>query len=132
MRGINNVFLAGHLGQDPELRTTGNGRTLCKISLATNRSVREGEGWKQVTDWHRVVLWERDAETCAKYCRKGSAVGVEGELRVNTWTDATGERRSKVEVVGKRLHLLGKASEGSSRAPVQQAKPEPTEHTIPF
>jgi single-strand DNA-binding protein len=117
MRGINHVFLVGHVGQNPELRTTANGRTLCRFSLATNRPVKHGEGWKQETDWHRIVLWERDAELAVRYATKGSPVGIEGELRTSSWTDQAGVRQSRIEVVGRKLHLLSKGRTAEDRTP---------------
>lgn len=133
MRGINRVFLVGHVGQDPELRTTANGRTLCDVSLATNRSTRDGESWKQVTDWHRVVFWEKQAEICGRFVRKGTPIGVEGELRLESWTDRSGMRRTRTKVVGTRLHLLGKPNREQA-APIAEATTEPSTEaqSIPF
>ncbi len=109
MRGINHVFLVGRAGQDPEPRTTANGRTLCQLSLATNRPVKSGDSWTSETDWHRVVLWERNAEIASQFVQKGSSVGIEGELRVSKWTDKEGVRRSRTEIHARRLHLLGRS-----------------------
>ena len=135
MRGINHVFLVGRAGQDPEPRTTANGRTLCQLSLATNRPVKNGDGWSSETDWHRVVLWERNAEIASQFVQKGSSVGIEGELRVSKWTDKDGVRRSRTEIHARRLHLLGSSkhrvspSEPAS-SPAAEAAAERT--SIPF
>lgn len=132
MRGINHVFLVGHVGQDPELRTTANGRTLCRLSLATNRRVRDGEGWKELTDWHRIVFWEKNAELCQQYVRKGAAIGVEGELRMDSWTDTSGARRSRNEVFGQRLHFLGKSNRAPTASPPTAPEGGEPEAAIPF
>ena len=123
MRGINHVFLVGHVGQDPELRSTANGRTLCNLSLATNRRTRQGDDWVDTTDWHRVTLWERDAETAARFVRKGRAIGVEGELRLSTWTDAAGQRHSRTEITGRRLHLIGRNPDSDAASSTPAAAP---------
>ncbi len=141
MRGLNSIILIGHAGHDPELRHTPNGRTLCNLRIATKRATRQGEAWVDVTDWHRVTLWEKDADICAQYVKKGRLVGVEGELRTETWTDASGEKRSRVVVHGKRLHLMGgKATEDSPRPshsaervhPAFAAAPDADMQGIPF
>lgn len=108
MRGMNHVVLFGHIGHHPELRTTPNGRRVCDVRIATNRPVRQGDSWSEVTDWHQVVLWERDAERCARFIKKGDPLGIEGELRQERWTDASGQKRVKMKVHARRLHLLGK------------------------
>jgi single-strand DNA-binding protein len=132
MRGINHVFLVGHVGQDPESRSTANGRTLCQLSLATNRSVKSGETWTSETDWHRVVLWERNAEIASQYVRKGSSVGIEGELRVSKWTDKDGVRRSRTEVYARRLHLMGKKRDVGALGDASSAGASGTDPSLPF
>lgn len=139
MRGINHVILFGHLGATPELRTTPNGRAVCDLSLATNRPVKSDDGWRETTDWHRVTLWEREAEMAARLLSKGSAVGIEGQLRTDSWEDrATGQKRYRTYVVGHKLHLLGgRAAEATPdagtaerSAPLAHAAVE--EEEIPF
>jgi single-strand DNA-binding protein len=135
MRGINHVVLVGRAGQDPEPRTTANGRTLCQLSLATNRPVKNGDGWDSETDWHRVVLWERNAEIASQFVQKGSSVGIEGELRVSKWTDKDGVRRSRTEVHARRLHLLGKSRNSTGASAAESDSPadgSPQRASIPF
>jgi len=139
MRGMNKVILIGNVGGTPELRTTQNGRTVATVSLATNRAVKSGDGWTQTADWHRVTLWERDAEFVGKYVDKGSPIAIEGELRYDNWTDPQGNKRWRTDIVGRRVHLLGKPSDATTapRAPQQEhpafaAESTDTTATIPF
>lgn len=105
MRGINHVILFGLLGHDVELRTTPNGKSVTELRLATNHAVKKDEGWVEVADWHRVTLWDSQAELAAKLLKKGTPVGVEGELRTETWTDSAEQKHSKTYIMGRRLHL---------------------------
>ena len=106
MRGINKVFLLGHVGQDPVVRQTSSGKSVCELSIATNRSVRTGETWMEEADWHRIRLWDQRAEVALRYITRGSAIAVEGQLRTDTWTDAQQVRHTKSYVLVDQLHLL--------------------------
>jgi single-strand DNA-binding protein len=106
MQGINQVVLMGRLGATPELQTTESGRQICRMRLATNQRKPDGESWTNVTLWHSVTLWERQAETAAKHLQVGDLVAVEGQLVPRTWTDPDGNRRRRVDVVGKKLHFV--------------------------
>lgn len=134
MRGINHVTLVGHAGTDPEVRTTPKGETLTKLRLATNHGVQRDGVWVQETDWHDVELWGKQAETAARFVRKGEVVGIEGGLRVQTWTDKEGQHRKKVIVRATRLHLMGRPKPGPAtvEAPVGSATPAPVDASIPF
>lgn len=128
MRGINRVFIMGHLGHTPELRTTPRGIATCELNIATNRSRKEGEDWVDETEWHRVVLWEQRAETAARYLTKGGAVAVEGRLRTESWDDKqTGQKRQRTVIVGEQLHLLG----GGRDRPSPDARPATQQATAP-
>ena len=83
MAGINKVIIVGHLGNDPEIRTMPNGDAVANISVATSESWNDrntGER-REVTEWHRIVFYRRQAEICGEYLRKGSQVYVEGRLK---------------------------------------------------
>lgn len=116
MSGINKVILVGNLGQDPEIRYIPNGTAVCTLSLATSETWRDkqtGEN-KELTEWHRVVLWGKVAEVAAEYLRKGSKVYIEGALRTQKWKDDAGNDRYTTEVVvsGNKgtMQMLGNAS----------------------
>jgi single-strand DNA-binding protein len=114
MRGINKVIICGRLGHDPELRTTPKGASVSEIRLATNRPVREGDGWSDVADWHRIKLWGKAAEHCQKLASKGDVIAIEGELRTEQWTVREGKKRSKVVVHSWRFEFVGRTQSGRS------------------
>ena len=95
---INKVTLVGNLGRKPEARQAGSS-TVCELNLATTSRVKRGENWEDLTEWHRVVLWGRDAENAAKYLDKGRQVYVEGRLQTRKWQDQSGQDRYSTEVV---------------------------------
>ena len=108
MADLNKVFLMGRLTFDPELRRTPNGTAVTELRMAINRawSGRDGER-REEASFIDVTVWDRQAETCCQYLRKGSAIHVEGSLRVDTWDDkTTGEKRSKIRVYADRVQFL--------------------------
>ena len=116
MPGINKVFLLGNLGQDPSLKHTASGKTLCRFSLATSRAFRRGEAWEELTDWHDIVVWDQQAERLARRLMKGSSCLVEGRLAPRTWEDQEGRKRRVVDVVAERVVVLPSASARRSKA----------------
>jgi single-strand DNA-binding protein len=81
MKSLNRVFLMGHLGGAPELRTSKNGNPYTRLRLATNKFMAKEDGTKDTkTDWHSVFVWGDDANRCAEYLRTGALVFVEGSL----------------------------------------------------
>lgn len=114
MAGLNKVFLIGNLTRDPELRYTPAGAPVSDLGLATNRvyNTKEGER-REETLFVDVTVWNRDAENCCQYLRKGSLVHVEGALRMESWDDKnTGEKRTKIKVVAERVQFLDSKREG--------------------
>jgi len=104
MGTMNKVLLIGRLGRDPEERTTAGGTRVSNFSLATDSS-RGGNGDK-ITEWHRIVVFGKVAETCNQYLRKGRLVCVEGSLQTRSWEKPPGEKHSRTEVVGSRITFL--------------------------
>lgn len=85
---MNKVIVMGNLGQDVELKSTPNGTSVANFSIATNERWKDKEGKQQErTEWHNVVVWGKQAESCSKYLSKGSKVLVEGSLKTNSWED---------------------------------------------
>ena len=117
-KGVNRVTLVGNLGQDPEVRYLPNGGAVTNITLATSESWRDkqtGES-KEVTEWHRVVLFGKLAEVAGEYLRKGSQVYIEGQLKTRKWQDQGGQDRYTTEVVvnvGGTMQMLGGRQGGS-------------------
>ena len=94
-RGVNKVTLIGNLGNDPEVRYSGNGNAVANVSLATAESSRDKDSGEQQerTEWHRVVFFGRLAEIVSEYLHKGSQIYVEGRLQTNKWQDKEGNDR---------------------------------------
>jgi single-strand DNA-binding protein len=112
MADLNKVFLMGRLTFDPELRYTPSGSAVTDLRMATSRSWmgKDGER-KEETLFIDVTVWDRQAENCCQYLRKGSGVHIEGALKMDTWDDkTTGEKRSKIRVQADRVQFLDRRS----------------------
>ncbi|WP_419852289.1 single-stranded DNA-binding protein [Actinobacillus pleuropneumoniae] len=121
MAGINKVIIVGHLGNGPEMRTMPNGEAVANISVATSESWTDkttGER-REVTEWHRIVFYRRQAEVVGQYLHKGSQVYVEGRLRTRKWQDQNGQDRYTTEIQGDVLQMLGGRNNGTSPTPTQ-------------
>lgn len=125
MAGVNKVIIVGRLGNEPEMRTMPNGEAVANISVATSESWTDkntGER-REVTEWHRVIFYRRQAEVCGEYLHKGSQVYIEGRLKTRKWLDQSGQDRYTTEIQGDVLQMLGdpKPMQTPVHAP---AKPE--------
>jgi single-strand DNA-binding protein len=129
MADLNKVFLMGRLTFDPELRRTPGGSAVTELRLATSRTWagRDGER-REETLFIDVTVWDRQAETCCQYLRKGSAVHVEGYLKMDTWEDKnTQEKRSKVKVQADRVQFLDSRRSDGGGGPDDEMAPQPRE-----
>lgn len=116
MASVNKVILVGNLGQDPELRHTQNGTAVCTLNIATTDVRMEGGQRQEKTEWHRVIVWQKQAENCAKYLAKGRSVFIEGRLQTRSWDDQQGQKRYTTEIVAQNVQFLGGgAASGASR-----------------
>ena len=108
MADLNKVFLMGRLTFDPELRRTPSGTAVADLRMATTRSWTGKDGERrEETLFIDVTVWDRQAENCCQFLRKGSGIHVEGSLKVDTWDDKnTGEKRSKIRVTADRVQFL--------------------------
>ena len=157
MANLNKVMLMGNLTRDPEVRYTPKGTAVAELGLAINRvySAENGEK-REETTFVDVTLWGRTAEIAGEYLKKGRPVFIEGRLQLDTWDDKqTGQKRSKLKVVGEGMQLLGSRGGGGEGGgggggepsggapqsrparPPQQKPPadpdlEPEEDDIPF
>ena len=112
---LNKVILIGNLGQDPEARFTPQGTAVCNLSVATNESWKDQNGEMQDrTEWHRVVMYGRMAETATEYMKKGQMVYVEGRLNTREWEDQNQIKRRTTEIRCDNFTMLGKRSDPSS------------------
>lgn len=99
--GVNKVILLGHLGQDPEIKYTASQMAVGKFSIATKERKKDSESgqWTDHTEWHRIVVFGKQAEFCGNFLSKGRQVYVEGRLRTNKWQDKDGNNRYTTEVI---------------------------------
>ena len=119
MPSYNLVILMGHLTREPELRTTPNGTAICNIGIAINRNWKDqnGNNQSEVT-YVDVTVFQRSAEYCARYLRKGSAVMVEGRLHLEQWEDRNGGgKRSRLSVVANAIRMIGDPNNQQTQQP---------------
>jgi len=115
MASVNKVILIGNLGKDPEIRTTPQGTSLARFSVATTSTWKDTSGAKQErTEWHDVVAWERLAQICGEYLHKGKMVYVEGSLQTRSWEDQNGQKRYRTEVKANNVVMLSPKTDRAS------------------
>lgn len=103
MGSLNSVTILGNLGKDPDLKTIPSGKSVANFSLATREFVKDGQ---DRTEWHNIVVWDKQAENAAKYLKKGSAALVQGRLQTRSWETDTGEKRYSTEIVAQNIQFL--------------------------
>jgi single-strand DNA-binding protein len=149
---VNKVILVGRLGRDPETRYTGAGQAVCNFSLATDETFKDRSGERQKrTEWHKIVVWAKQAEIAQQYLKKGSLIYLEGRIQSREWNDKEGQKRTSFEIVATNFRMLGSKSDStgggarSAAAPAgnfeadapappaeDQSGPEVTDEDIPF
>jgi len=124
---LNKVFLIGNLTRDPELRYTGSGKAVCNFDLAVNQSYKDAASneTKKDTLFIKISVWNKMAEVCAEYLKKGSKVLVEGRLRMEKW-ESEGKTRTKIDVQAQRVQFLS-ARGAAPGEPVPEVPEEPEE-----
>lgn len=122
-RGINKVIIIGNLGADPEVRYSQTGQAIANITVATSESWtdKQTNEKKELTEWHRVVIYQRLAEIAGEYLRKGSKVYIEGRLRTRKWQDQQGVERYTTEIVANELQMLDGRGETANQSSNSQA-----------
>jgi len=129
MASFNKVLLIGNLTKDPELRYTPQGTAVVNLRLAVNRKFKDrNQELKEEVCFINAVVWNKQAETCNQYLRKGSPVLVEGRLQSRSWEDSSGQKRNTIEVRAERVQFLGT---GSHPAKVEHSVEHPAEAEEP-
>ena len=122
MASVNKVILIGNLGKDAELRYTPGGAAVSTFSLATTEVWNDKNQQRQEkTEWHRVVLWGKTAESLQEYLTKGKQIYVEGRLQTRSWDDKDGNKRYTTEIRGDRVVLLGGGGGGGGARQMQRS-----------
>ncbi|HSJ25505.1 MAG TPA: single-stranded DNA-binding protein [Longimicrobiales bacterium] len=112
-RSLNKVMLIGNVGSEPEIRTTGGGTKLAKVSLATNRTFNDRSGQRQEkTEWHRLTFWDRLADLVEQYVKKGDRIYVEGRIEYSQTEDDKGNQRFWTDIVVQEMLMLGSGPGG--------------------
>ena len=107
-RSVNKVILVGNLGRDAELRYTPGGAAVATLNMATTEVWNDKGGQRQEkTEWHRIVLWGKQAESLQEYLTKGKQIYVEGRLQTRQWDDKDGNKKYTTEIKADRITLLG-------------------------
>ena len=120
MASLNNVQLIGRLGAAPELRYTTTNKAVASLSVATSEQWTDQAGQKQErTEWHKVVVWDKQAENCERYLQKGQQVFVEGKITTRKWQDKDGQDRYTTEIVARNVIFLSQPA-GSEGRPRQE------------
>ena len=144
MGSVNKAILVGNLGRDAEMRFTAGGTPVATVSLATTDRYTDRDGQKREdTQWHRIVIWGKTAESLHEYLTKGKQIYVEGRLQTRQWDDKDGNKRYTTEIRGDRIVLLGGGMGGGggrqqprSAGPSEEHMIEPgaelTDDDIPF
>jgi single-strand DNA-binding protein len=123
MASMNKVLIMGNLGGDPEFSITQGGQPVCHFNVATNDTWTDKTGNRQErTEWHRVVVWGRQAEQCNQYLRKGRTVFVEGRIQSRNWEDKQGQKRTTVEINASNVQFIGGSGPGggAGRGPMDE------------
>ena len=114
---VNKAILVGRLGRDPETRYTSAGQAVCNYTLATDETYKDRSGERQKrTEWHRIVVWGKQAEIAQQYLHKGSLIFVEGRIQTRQWDDREGQKRTTMEIVATNFRMLGGRGEGGMAA----------------
>jgi len=141
---VNKVILIGRLGKDPEIRSTPQGTTVAKFTIATDERFTDRNGEKQErTEWHNITAWSKLAEICGQYLKKGKLVYIEGSLRTESWEDKdTKQKRYRTEIVAQNMQMLdrkgdeggggGGSYSGAKRGPSASQEPPEDDEEVPF
>jgi single-strand DNA-binding protein len=113
---LNKAIIIGNLTRDPELTAIPSGNKVCKFGVATNRVWKDKNGARQeATNYHNVVVWGRQGETCAQYLKRGQQVMIEGRIETRSWEDkSSGEKKYRTEIIADRVQFGAKQGGGTS------------------
>ena len=124
MQDLNSVFIIGRMTRNSELKYTNTGYAILNISIASNRSVKRDEEWKDEVSFFQCVLFGKRAESLAEYLIKGKQIAISGSLQQDRWENNEGQKRSVVKIIVDKVQFIGgKKQEATRAAPVAQAEP---------
>ena len=122
-RSLNKVQLIGNLGADPEIRSTTSGTQVATLSIATSRRWNDRQGQQQEkTEWHRVVCWDKLAEICERFLKRGDRIYVEGSIEYRQWEGQDGQTKYTTEIRARELIMLGGRDGGGDQSRPQSSR----------
>ena len=128
---LNKAQLIGHLGADPESRFMTSGNAVANLSVATNESWRSAEGdIKDKTEWHKVVIYGKKAETATEFMKKGQLVYIEGRLQTRSWEDKDKVKRYTTEILCDNFTMLGRKGDDAGSSSSEKASDQ--DDDLPF
>ena len=117
MASVNKAIIVGNLGKDPEVRFTQSGQAMARFSVATTDTWMDRENSRQErTEWHNIVVWGKQAETCGQYLSKGRQVYIEGRIQTRKFEDREGKERYFTEINAQQVTFLGSRDGGGTRS----------------
>ena len=108
MASVNRVILVGNLGKDPEVSYAPSGVQVAKFSVATTDSYKKDDEWINKTEWHNIILFNKQADFAGQYIKKGNSVYIEGKIQTRSWDDDSGQKKYMTEIVGNLIKNLTK------------------------
>lgn len=120
MASINKVILVGRLGKDPEVKYAPSGIQIATFSIATSENIKRGDNWEEKTEWHNIVLFNKQAEYAGEHLKKGNMVYLEGKIQTRSWEDDKGMKRYKTDIVGNMFKNLSPRNEGAGQGQYNQ------------
>lgn len=128
MSSVNRVFLIGRLGKDPEIKYIYSGKCVCNFSIATGENWTNKAGEKQSsTEWHRITIWDKQAENCGEYLKKGSRCCVEGKIKTRSYEDKQGVKKYVTEIIADQVTFLS-----SKNSEATHEEQQPDDGDVPF
>jgi single-strand DNA-binding protein len=121
---LNKCMIIGNVGRDPEMRYTPNGSAVTSFSVAVSRQWTGQEGLQKETEWFNVVAWNKLAELCSQYVKKGSSVYVEGRMQTHSWDGTDGQKHYKTELIAQTVTFLDSKASGTGQRPTEGAAGE--------
>jgi len=129
---MNKVLLIGNLTRDPELSTIPNGTSVCKFGIAVNRRFANADGQRDV-DFFNIVAWRALGENCGKFLKKGSKVGVAGQIQTRTYHAQDGSKRYVTEIIADEVEFLTPKTSGGSNDGFDGGEMTPvSDDSLPF
>jgi len=128
MASVNKVILIGNLTKDPEVRYLPSGKGVCNFSVATNETWKDSEGKKvDHAEFHNISVFDKLAEICGQYLKKGAPAYLEGRLRTRKWQDKSGNDRYTTEIIADKVQFLGTVEKSEAKVPSRDPQKTPME-----